>query len=258
MAQLTVISREQHAGKRWKRYTSYSFAAHDAVAPLVAQELPRACMHLPIGFLKTENGYQLVAVLGLQPGKNLWVSPDGRWLAGYVPAAYRGYPFALANTEDGQRVLCVREDSGLVNDDEGELFFDEEGQPAKPIQDVLDFLQQVTANAQVTAQLCGVLEEHGLVSPWNVQVKSADGEKKVEGLFRVDEAALNALPAEALAAVRDRGAMPLVYCQLLSMQHLHQLGRLAAHWESVESLVQPESGELDLEFLSDSENIRFS
>lgn len=258
MAQLTVISREQHAGKRWKRYTSYSFAAHDAVAPLVAQELPRACMHLPIGFLKTENGYQLVAVLGLQPGKNLWVSPDGRWLAGYVPAAYRGYPFALANTEDGQRVLCVREDSGLVNDDEGELFFDEEGQPAKPIQDVLNFLQQVTANAQVTAQLCGVLEEHGLVSPWNVQVKSADGEKKVEGLFRVDEAALNALPAEALAAVRDRGAMPLVYCQLLSMQHLHQLGRLAAHWESVESLVQPESGELDLEFLSDSENIRFS
>jgi len=258
MAQLTVISREQHAGKRWKRYTSYSFAAHDAVAPLVAQELPRACMHLPIGFLKTENGYQLVAVLGLQPGKNLWVSPDGRWLAGYVPAAYRGYPFALANTEDGQRVLCVREDSGLVNDDEGELFFDEEGQPAKPIQDVLNFLQQVTANAQVTAQLCGVLEEHGLISPWNVQVKSADGEKKVEGLFRVDEAALNALPAEALAAVRDRGAMPLVYCQLLSMQHLHQLGRLAAHWESVESLVQPESGELDLEFLSDSENIRFS
>lgn len=258
MAQLTVISREQHAGKRWKRYTSYSFAAHDAVAPLVAQELPRACMHLPIGFLKTENGYQLVAVLGLQPGKNLWVSPDGRWLAGYVPAAYRGYPFALANTEDGQRVLCVREDSGLVNDDEGELFFDEEGQPAKPIQDVLNFLQQVTANAQVTAQLCGVLEEHGLISPWNVQVKSADGEKKVEGLFRVDEAALNALPAEALAAVRDRGAMPLVYCQVLSMQHLHQLGRLAAHWESVESLVQPESGELDLEFLSDSENIRFS
>lgn len=258
MAQLTVISREQHAGKRWKRYTSYSFAAHDAVAPVVAQELPRACMHLPIGFLKAENGYQLVAVLGLQPGKNLWVSPDGRWLAGYVPAAYRGYPFALANTEDGQRVLCVREDSGLVNDDEGELFFDEEGQPAKPIQDVLNFLQQVTANAQVTAQLCGVLEEHGLVSPWNVQVKSADGEKKVEGLFRVDEAALNALPAEALAAVRDRGAMPLVYCQLLSMQHLHQLGRLAAHWESVESLVQPESGELDLEFLSDSENIRFS
>src|SRR5690606_3829018 len=258
MAQLTVISREQHAGKRWKRYTSYSFAAHDAVAPLVAQELPRACMHLPIGFLKTENGYQLVAVLGLQPGKNLWVSPDGRWLAGYVPAAYRGYPFALANTEDGQRVLCVREDSGLVNDDEGELFFDEEGQPAKPIQHVLNFLQQVTANAKVTAQLCGVLEEHGLISPWNVQVKSADGEKKVEGLFRVDEAALNALPAEALAAVRDRGAMPLVYCQLLSMQHLHQLGRLAAHWESVESLVQPVSGELDLEFLRDSENIRFS
>lgn len=258
MAKLTVISREQHADKRWKRYTSYSFAAQDAVAPLVAQELPRACMHLPIGFLKTENGYQLVAVQGLQTGKNLWVAPDGRWLAGYVPAAYRGYPFALANTEDGQRVLCVREDSGLVHDSDGEPFFDEEGKPAQSIQDVLNFLQQVTANAQATAQLCAALEEHGLISPWNVQVKSANGEQKVEGLYRVDEAALNSLPAEALAAVRDRGAMPLAYCQLLSMQHLHQLGRLAAHWESVEAIVEPETGELDLEFLSDSENIRFS
>src|SRR5690554_4691123 len=113
MAQLTVISREQHANKRWKRYTSYSFAASDAVVPLVVQELPRACLALPIGFVKTDSGFQLVAVQGLLPGKNLWVAPDGRWIGPYVPAAYRGYPFVLANTEDGKRVLCVREDSGL-------------------------------------------------------------------------------------------------------------------------------------------------
>src|SRR5690606_13482573 len=119
MAELTVISREQHADKRWKRYTSYSFAAGDAVVALVAQELPRACLSLPLGFVKTEAGFQVVAVQGLQPGRNLWVAPDGRWLGGYVPAAYRGYPFVLANTEDGKRVLCVRPDSGLVNESEG-------------------------------------------------------------------------------------------------------------------------------------------
>src|SRR5690606_17260428 len=145
MAQLTVISREQHAGKRWKRYNSYSFAASDTVAPLVMQELPRACLTLPIGFVKTPNGCQVVAVQGLQPGRSLCIGADGRWLASYVPAAYRGYPFALANTEDGRRVLCIREDSGLVSETEGEPFFDDEGQPAKPVQEVLGFLEQVSA-----------------------------------------------------------------------------------------------------------------
>ncbi len=258
MAQLTVISRDRHAAKRWKRYSSYSFAAQDAVAPLVAQELPRACMHLPVGFVKTGNGFQLVAVQGLQPGKNLWVAPDGRWLGGYVPAAYRGFPFVLANTEDGQRVLCVREDSGLVNEVEGEAFFQEDGTPAQTVKDVLSFLEQVSNNARVSAGLCRRLEEHGLIQPWSVKLRGDDGEREVEGLYRVDEAALNALPIEALDALRKGGVLPIAYCQLLSMQHLQRLGQLASQHAAAASLATPASGDLDLEFLKDDGNIRFS
>src|SRR5690606_39363180 len=126
-------------------YVSNSFASAYSLSPLVAQELPRACLAMPIGFVRSDNQYQLVAVQGLAPGKNLFVAPDGRWIGPYVPAAYRGYPFVLANTEDGKRVLCVREDSGLVSEvqGEGEPFFDEEGNPSKPVQDVLNFLDQV-------------------------------------------------------------------------------------------------------------------
>lgn len=263
MAQLTVISREHHANKRWKRYTSYAFAGNDAVAPLVAQELPRACLALPIGFVQTEGGFQLVAVQGLRAGKNLFVAPDGRWLGPYVPAAYRSYPFVLANTEEGKRVLCVREDSGLVSEmqgaqAEGEAFFDEEGKPAKAVQDVLNFLDQVTGNGQLTGRLCALLAEHELIQPWNVQLKTESGEQKVQGLFRVDEAALNALPAEAFEALRQGGALPLVYCQLLSMQHLPTLGKLAGEHAAAEALLEPETGDLDLEFLHEDGNIRFS
>lgn len=259
MVQLTVISREQHADKRWKRYSSYSFAAADAVAPLVVQEVPRACLSLPVSFMEVDNGFRLVLVQGLQPGKNLLVGPDGRWVPGcYVPAAYRSYPFVLANATDGRRVLCVREDSGLLSDSEGEPFFDEDGEPAKPVRDVLAFLEQVSVNVQTTARLCALLAKYELIQPWNVHVKAEKGDHKVDGLFRIDEAALNALPIDALQALREGGALPLAYCQLLSMQHLHQLGRLAAHQQSMETLVQPETDELDLEFLSDDDNIRFS
>ena len=52
-------------------------------------------------------------------------------------------------------------------------------------------------------------------------------EQQVEGLFRIDEAALNALPADALAEVRDANALALAYCQLLSQQRLQALGKLA-------------------------------
>jgi len=41
MPTLHAVSRSTHADKRWKRYDSYAFAAKDALAPLVAQELPR-------------------------------------------------------------------------------------------------------------------------------------------------------------------------------------------------------------------------
>jgi hypothetical protein len=57
-----------------------------------------------------------VAVQGLAPGQNLFVAPDGRWLAAYTPAAYRGYPFQLAHAENGQQVLCFDEESGLITD----------------------------------------------------------------------------------------------------------------------------------------------
>jgi len=258
MANIIAVSREQHANKHWKRYSSYSFAAGDAVVPLVVQELSRACLSLPIGFVKSPNGFQIVAVQGLQPGSNLRVAPDGRWQGSYVPAAYRSYPFVLANTEDGRKVLCIREDSGLISETEGEPFFDEEGKAAKPVQDVLNFLEQVSVSAQHTARLCALLAEHDLIQPWSVQLKADTGEQTVQGLFRVDEAALNALPAEAFEALRQGGALPLIYCQLLSMQHLAGLGKLAHQQAAARSTLEPHDGELDLEFLRDDGNIRFN
>ena len=255
---LTVVSRDRHSTKRWKRYSSYDFAAKETVAPLVMQEMPRACLSLPIGFIKSEQGFRLVAVQGLQPGRNLWVAPDGRWLGAYVPAAYRSYPFVLANVEDGRRMLCIREDSGLVNDTEGERFFDKEGQPAKPVQDVLGFLEQVSNNAQLTVRLCKLLEDHKLIQPWALTLRAGESEQKVEGLFRVDEAALNALPIESLDTLRKAGALPMVYCQLISMQHLQRLGQLAQQHAAATDIAAADGRELDLEFLNDDGNIRFS
>ncbi|MEA1050406.1 SapC family protein [Lamprobacter modestohalophilus] len=239
MKTLQPITLSRHRDWRWRRYSDYRFAEADALAPLVAQELTKAAMSLPIALVAQERRYSPVAVQALQPGRNLFVGLDGRWLGGYVPAAYRGYPFALATTQDDQQVLCVDEGSGLVLENaepgEGEPFFDAYEQPAEPLRKVLEFLQQVNTNRAHTAAVCQQLAELELIQPWPLKVQTGEAERPVEGLFRVDEAALNALPADGFEVVRQAGALPLIYCQLLSMQHIGLLGRLAeAHQKSQE------------------------
>lgn len=262
MPNIQAITRERHGARRWRRYANYAFAAGDALSPLVVQELPKAMPALPVGFLAADGGaFMPVAVQGLKPGKNLFVARDGRWAAGYVPAAYRCYPFLLANTDDGKQVLSIDEDSGLLSDTEGELFFGEDGQPSNAIGDVLKFLNQVAASRQGTRRICAALQKHDLIQPWPIKIQGAEGEQSVEGLYRIDEAAMNRLPADAFVELRDAGGLALAYCQLLSMQHLPLLGKLVeAHAKAEAKAAQfvPELGkDLDLSFLSDGGTLNF-
>ena len=252
MPSFHALSPSTHATQRWRRYTGYAFAAQDALAPLVAQELPRAALHLPIAFAQQGDAFTPVAVQGIAPGHNLFVAPDGRWLGGYTPAAYRAYPFALANLPDGQQVLAFDMDSGLLTEAGGEPFFEADGSPAPGVKGVMAFLTQVQINRVQTARICQALADHALLQPWPITVQGDGGDRTVQGLYRIDEAALNALAADALKAVQQAGALPVAYCQLLSVQHLPRLGELAqAQRKTAAAPAVPTTpaGELDLSFL---------
>lgn len=255
------ISLNEFGNKRFRRFDSYQFAAQDALAPIVVKEMPKACLMLPIAFTHIGDDFVPVAVQGLQPGKNLFVAPDGRWVARYVPAIYRGYPFALANTEDGRQVLCFQENSGLLGD-EGEPFF-EDDKPTKAVNDILDFLTQLAVNRAATSRICSLLKQKKLIQPWPIKLQNPqnpDDGRSIDGLFRIDEAAFNGLDKDSLAELRDGGALPLIFCQLLSMQHLPVLGELAKALAEVErqaALPKNEAGEIDLTFLADDTTISF-
>jgi hypothetical protein len=251
MPNYIVISRETHADKRWQRYSSYAFSAGEAVVPVLVAELARATMSLPLAFIQQGAEFQLVAVLGLEPGKNLFVAPDGRWQGSYIPAALRSHPFRLATTPEGQQVLCVDADSGLLTDGPtGEALFNADGTPAKAVSEVLNFLTQLEGNRSVTAAACAALQAQQLIVPWDVTVQRDEGEHKVEGLYKVDEAALNALADADFMTLRRSGALKLGHYQLLSMQHLSTLGQLAQARTMVAGLT---ATELDLLFLGESE-----
>lgn len=225
--QVQVISRERHGGKFWRQPPNSLFAAGDALVPLVAREAAIALLTHALGFLAGER-LALVAVMGVKPGDNLFVTPDGRWLGNYIPAVYRGYPFYLVNTEADQQMLCIDEAGDCLVEEEGNPFFDEQsGEVAKPLAERLDFLRQLESERRMTEKIVQALQEAKVLTPWNITVKSTAGEEQLGGLLRVDEVALNSLDPIPFLQLRDLGALPLVYCQLLSMQNLQRLGPMA-------------------------------
>lgn len=280
MSDFHPVSQTRHSTKRWTRYKSYQFAANDSVAALVAAEMPKACMAFPTGFIKTEQGYNPVAVLGLGGGQNLFVTKDGRWIGGYIPAVYRSYPFRLLQSGD-QQLLCIDEASGLVIDAESaslnaesppkaantdeklEHFFNDQAEPSEALKPIVEFLTQVDRNRQATAIAVGSLDKAQLLVPWEILVKGDGGkELRLEGLYRVDELAFNGLSSQAFEELRQSSAVALAYCQMLSMQHLQLLGQLAQAHTRAQAHAQARplgtaSGEIDFSFLSGTDPIAF-
>ena len=264
MSQLTAITPQVFANKAWKRCTSYAFAAQATILPVMVNELVKLVPAVPLGFVQTEGGFQLVAITALQPGTNLFVAPDGRWLSAYVPATLRGYPFRLVKPKDlTDSILCFHESSDLLVDaGMGEPFFDEAGQPSKAVQDVMKFLLQVERNRGVTQAAVDALNAAGLIRPWPLNMKQGEQIVPVKGLYRIDEAALNSLDNEAFLPLRHSGALPVAYAQLMSMNQLimlEQLAQIQAKLQTQAStVVQNLAGLEGIGLSIDDETLKFS
>jgi hypothetical protein len=237
MAQLVAVSPARHSHLRWRRFSSYTFARGFIFAHAVAAELPKAALAMPLAFVYQEHhedeketaGYFPVALMGVNSGQNMFIDRQGRWLGRYVPAALRGYPFRLFNA-NGKSVLCVDEDSDLITEDsEGELFFQEDGTIAPSLLTVLEFLQHIEKNRRQTITACTVLEQYELIQSWPINIKTAHHEPHLlEGLYCINETALKQLDGAALQQLMACGALPITYCQLLSMQQVDMLAQLSA------------------------------
>jgi hypothetical protein len=229
MPRFVSVSREQHGNKKWHPPKGYSHVAKEALAPIVVLELAKAALTLPLAFVEQSGRYSLLAVLSLVPGRNMFVAPDGRWLASHIPAAFRGYPFMLATKPDSEEMfLCVDEDSGLVTDGPiGESFLDAEGNPAPATKSVMEFWAEVHRSRALTDLSVGMLAQAGVIAPWTIQIKTESGEQKFDGLHRIDEAALSALPDQAFLKLRSTAALQIAYAQLISMGQLPMFDRLA-------------------------------
>lgn len=134
---VVALNNEKHKNLKISREVNYAFSVKSHAIPAVVVEVPYLAKEYPVVFAKGEdNQYTLLAVLGFEEKSNAYVSADGDWLAEYVPAHIRRYPFiSLPTTEDPEKsVLCIDQDAPHFQTNKGKKLFDKQGNTTKATQ----------------------------------------------------------------------------------------------------------------------------
>lgn len=224
---IRTLSYENHNQIKIKHSSDFQHAKDQQVVPLIVHEFARASAEMPIVFVKNaETGeFQSVALLGLSPNENLFYS-ESSWLSTYLPALISHHPFALMPTQNDETQLqmVIKEDSHVVSKTEGDALFDSEGNETEYLEKRKNSLGQYFEHTHLTKLFIKQLSDKSLLSQQNLSL-TLNGEKiEINGVYLVDEKALNALSNEDFLELRTKGFLGPIYNHLGS---LHQLSRLA-------------------------------
>lgn len=224
MAQHVLLNNVDHHDLRI--ITRREAALGDAV--MLAHTFPAEFRHLqahyPIVYQKTADGlsFQAVALLGLQPGQNLFLGPAG-WDAPYIPLAIQRHPFLIGR--DGEAlVIHIDMDSLRVSRQEGEAVFLPQGGATPYLQQVSTLLRAIHEGVQHSESFLRALLAIDLLESFVLDVQGRDGEQQsLSGFYTLNEDKLAALGAAALAELHQQGHLQPIYMMLASLSHFRGL-----------------------------------
>ena len=149
------LSKDQHSNYSVEPVKNYSFTKNTNSLYIAAIEFLRASKEYLIVFTKSKDDTLFpVVILGLKNNQNLYIDKKGKWLANYIPAYIRRYPFILAksNDEGGNFAVCVDKSfSGFNNKNKGQQLFDSNGGESNILKQSVAFLQEYQNHIQLTA-----------------------------------------------------------------------------------------------------------
>lgn len=224
MANPLALSPKECQGQTWHPPVELSFAADKALISLHAGELAKAAATMPLALIKENREWRLVGVCGIETGHNLFIK-DGKWLGNYRPAWLSSYPFEIVTVGEKGLVTFDR-DSGLLGAEEGEPFFDEQGQMSDAISARVEALKTSHHKHQATQKALSALAKANVITPWPEALHSQLG-LSINGLHMIDEKALSQLDDETFLSLRKAQALPIAYAVNLSIPQTHLLARLA-------------------------------
>ena len=202
------------------------------VVSVIPREFPRLLAHYPIFYSKSsESGqFEPAALLGFERGENLFIK-GGTWDASYIPLQIQRQPFALiprggAVGTDPQATLdlAVDLDSPHIQAQDGERLFQDDGKPAPFLQNLSSMMSALVSGSREAYAFTGRLAELNLLEPVQIDIDFVNrSSTKLQGLYWIAAAALNALTAAQLAELRDREYLEWMYFQMASIAHVSGL-----------------------------------
>lgn len=218
------LSVEQHAALGVKQIPQpFGFLREAHAVPLTISEFGSAASSFPIIFVGPE--FTPVAVMGVQQGQNLYVTPEGQVEPDYyVPAFVRRYPFVFAADGDSDRlILCIDRAAPMVSNQPDVPLF-ENGEPSKFTNDAIEFCKEFERQRRATTEFIDIIKKYDLFEPKTVafQPRDAQGneageQQKIADYYAISETKMNELPPEKFIELRDNGILGASYAHLVSL-----------------------------------------
>ena len=225
MANIKIINNQTHRNIKIEKNPSLIQCKDMHFIPIVISEFIDLSKEFPIVFVKdSQTGvFSSVALMGLEPKENLFFNSEC-WQSNYIPQLLNFYPFLLQQQDDGQSLLCVDEDSPLVNEVSGKKLFDSNGGQMDWLTVKAESIVVHLENRSLTHKFIKLLIDKELLSIKTLSIKLENkAEYDLNGLYVINEEQFNNLSNSDFLELRDAGALSSIYAVMMSMRCINNL-----------------------------------
>lgn len=228
MSSPVPLKKDKHAKLKVVESGDYRRFKKNHLVPIVIQDFFTLAAEFPLVFVKIGKSEDFipVAMMGLREGFNLYCQTE-EWQARVIPVSFGNAPFTIAHADPQgeQLIVLVDEESPLLSETTGEALFNEKGERTAYFEARIESLVKVAEQTRNTQEMCKRLTEKNLLSTQTVQLQhSPDATRyNIDGIYVINEIALNELSDEDYLHLRTMGLLPLIYAHLTSLQQLRRV-----------------------------------
>lgn len=231
MSSLIPLLSDKHANLKVIESGDYTRYKDKHLIQIVAQDFFTLAAEFPLVFVKSNDSSDFVpvAIMGLREGQNLYCQTE-QWKARVIPVSFNSAPFAIARAdpEGEQLAVLIEEDSVLLSDSAGEALFTDNGERTDYLERRIDSMVEFAQQTVNTQAICKHLADKELLATHRLQLQHRPDvpSYNIDGIYTVDEKALNGLSDEDFLQLRSRGLLPMIYAHLTSLQQLRRVSQM--------------------------------
>ena len=231
MSQPVLLNFEKHGNLRLREPREFTKHKAENFVPIVFQEFYSLATEFPLMFVRNKKTGDFVpgAMMGLKKGMNLYCQTS-EWQPNFVPNSFTLTPLSVSrlDPQNNEADVAIDEQSSLLSESEGEPLYQSDGQATNYLKIRMDHAIRVTQQSVQAVSLCRYLAEKNLFTTRTLKLQQTESSPKyeVEGVFVIDEEALENLSDEEFQELRQQGLLPPIYAHLTSLQQIGRLTRL--------------------------------